>query len=246
MRRSLADFIACRHTLEHVGAVGAFLALVRRACGDDRRIRLGFEVPDLRRILDEGAFWDVYYEHASYFTAGSLARAFAHAGFDVLDVRREYGEQYLVLDAAPSFSATASLPPLADDLAETAASVRRFSREAQARIAAWRQRFATWQAASRRVALWGSGSKSVGFLTTIGDPGIVDCVVDINPARQGRHMPGCTMPIVEPAALKRFQPDVVIIMNSIYRDEIASAIGALGLAPNLCVADQGAAQMVAA
>ena len=32
------------------------------------------EVPDTMRILVEGAFWDVYYEHCSYFTLGSLGR----------------------------------------------------------------------------------------------------------------------------------------------------------------------------
>ena len=233
-----ADFIICRHTLEHIGAVGEFLRLMRRACGESRTVRLGFEVPDLRRILVEGAFWDVYYEHASYFTAGSLARAFEAAGFEVLDVRRVYGNQYLVLDAAPAAGTGAPLPPIADDLEETAGLVEGFRREATGRIAGWRTRFASWRAAGRRIALWGSGSKAVGFLTTIGDLSIADCVVDINPARHGRFMPGCPMPIVAPATLADLRPDIVIAMNPIYRDEIAADLASRGLTPQLHTADE--------
>ena len=228
-----ADFVICRHTLEHVGDVAGFLKLLRRACGARREIRLGFEVPDLGRILAEGAFWDVYYEHSSYFTAGALGRAFESAGFDVLDVRREYGDQYLVLEAAPAAEGQGRLPPAADDLAATAALVEGFRARARAAIAGWRAAFAAWAAEGRRVALWGSGSKAVGFLTTIGDPGIVAAVVDINPVRQGRFMPGCAMPIVAPADLPAHRPDIVLVMNPLYRDEIAAEIDAMRLAPEI-------------
>jgi SAM-dependent methyltransferase len=230
-----ADFIVCRHTLEHVGAVAEFLGLIRRACGTNERIRLGFEVPDLRRILQEGAFWDIYYEHASYFTAGSLARAFLFAGFDILDVRRAYGDQYLLLDAAPVAETRRGLPALADDLEETALLVEQFRRRAGQQIQDYRTDFEGWKRDARRVAIWGSGSKAVGFLTTIGDPGIVNCVVDINAARDGRYMPGCRMPIVSPRELCGFRPDVVIIMNPIYRQEIGRDLGAMGLSPEIRV-----------
>ncbi len=231
-----ADFLICRHTLEHVGDVETFLRLMRRACGVHPRIRLGFEVPDLRRILVEGAFWDFYYEHASYFTIGSLARAFVRAGFEVLDIRRVYGDQYLVLEAAPT-AGRADLPPQADDLAETAVLVDNFRSGGLARIDAWRARIAQWCAEGRRIALWGSGSKAVGFLTAVGDHGIVSCVVDINPRRQGRYMPGCAMPIVAPADLPAHRPDIVIVMNPLYRDEITAELDAMRLAPEICSAD---------
>lgn len=231
-----ADFLICRHTLEHVGDVEAFLRLMRRACGRQRRIRLAFEVPDLRRILVEGAFWDFYYEHASYFTLGSLARAFVRTGFEVLDIRRVYGDQYLVLEAAPT-AGRADLPPQADDLAETAALVDDFRSGVLARIDVWRARIAQLRAEGRRIALWGSGSKAVGFLTAVGDDGIVACVVDINPRRQGRYMPGCGMPIVAPADLPAHRPDIVIVMNRQYRDEIAADLAAMRLAPEICTVD---------
>ena len=244
-----ADFLVCRHTLEHVGDVAGFLRMLRRACGAGRGIRLGVEVPDLRRILAEGAFWDVYYEHASYFTAGALARAVRAAGFEVLDLRRVYGGQYLVIDARPAEDGAAQeaapplpaapLPALADDLEETAALVARFRDTGLARLAGWRDAFAEWERRGLRVALWGSGSKAVGFLTGIGVPGPVAAVADINPARHGAFMPGCPVPIAAPAELAEIAPDVVIAMNAIYRDEIAADLAGLGLAPVLLTADGG-------
>ena len=233
-----ADFILCRHTLEHIGDVTAFLGLVREACGDDQGIRLGFELPDFGRILHELAFWDIYYEHCSYFTAGSLARAFARNGFDVLDLRLVFGDQYLIIEAKPASGAGNGAIALADDLALTMHAVERFKREGLDRIDEWRRALVALEAAGMRIALWGSGSKAVGFLTTIGNMSPVHCVVDINPARANRYMPGCPMPIVAPADLPTFRPDIVIVMNANYRDEIAADLASMNLDPQLCTTDE--------
>ncbi len=232
------DFILCRHTLEHIGDVTAFLRLVRQACGDDQTIRLGFELPDFGRILHELAFWDIYYEHCSYFTAGSLARAFTKNGFDVLDVRLVFGDQYLIIEAKPTDGEGKADPVLADDLAPTARGVDRFKREGLDRIDEWRRAVMALEAAGMRIALWGSGSKAVGFLTTIGNMSPVHCVVDINPARAGRFMPGCPMPIIAPGELPSYRPDVVIVMNPVYRDEIAADIASMDLRPQLCTTEE--------
>ncbi len=44
---------------------------------------LVFETPDAKRVLKEAAFWDIYYEHCSYFSPGAHARVFRQEGFDV-------------------------------------------------------------------------------------------------------------------------------------------------------------------
>ena len=71
-----ADVIVCRHTLEHIAPVGEFMRMVRSAIGDRLDTVVLFELPDVKRVLDEVAFWDVYHEHCSYFSLGSLARLF--------------------------------------------------------------------------------------------------------------------------------------------------------------------------
>ena len=84
-----------------------------------------------------------------------------------------------------------------------------------------------------KVVLWGSGSKATSFLTTLAVGDAVQYVVDINPARQGTYVAGTGHEIVAPEFLADFQPDVVIIMNSIYRQEIGANLKNMGLSHNV-------------
>jgi hypothetical protein len=54
-------------------------------------------------------------------------------------------------------------------------------------------------------------------------------VVDINPNKWGMYVAGSGQKIVPPEFLTEFRPDTVIIVNPIYKDEIARAVHALGL-----------------
>ncbi len=107
------DAVVCRHTLEHIAPVADFMTLVRRLVGD-RDIPVLFELPDALRVLREGAFWDVYYEHCSYFTPGSLARLFRRTGFDVTDVRLDYDDQYILVEARPAATTPGDLGAAGD------------------------------------------------------------------------------------------------------------------------------------
>jgi SAM-dependent methyltransferase len=78
-----ADFVCCKMTLEHIPDVADFVGTVRHAVGDDRETVAFFQVPETYRILREVAFWDIYHEHCSYFSAGSLVRLFRSQGFEV-------------------------------------------------------------------------------------------------------------------------------------------------------------------
>lgn len=79
----------------------------------------------------------------------------------------------------------------------------------------------------------GSGSKGVAFLTTLRIEREITYTVDINPNKHGMFMAGTGQQIVSPAFLRDYQPDVVIIMNPIYCDEIQRDLTALGVAANV-------------
>jgi hypothetical protein len=81
--------------------------------------------------------------------------------------------------------------------------------------------------------LWGGGSKAVAFLTTIKLQAGLDYVVDINPYKHGTFLPGVGQEVVSPEFLQGYRPDVVIVMNSIYLDEIGRDLEGLGLVPEL-------------
>jgi len=228
-----ADALVCRHTLEHIHQVAAFLDHVRRAVGDRHDKVVLFELPDMRRVLDKVAFWDIYYEHCSYFTPGSLARLFRRAGFEVLALSRAYDDQYILLEARLADGLAQAPLPLEDDVTEIAASVKRFQASYAAAVAAWRQRLAGYRAGGRRIAAWGGGSKGVAFLTTLGDAAGIDVAVDINPHKDGMFLAGTGKQIVAPEYLIEHRPDVIVIMNEIYTREIAARLAAMGVTAEL-------------
>jgi len=61
-------------------------------------------------------------------------------------------------------------------------------------------------------------------------------VVDVNPRRQGHFMPVTGQPIVAPTALPAIDPQVIVITNELYRDEITRQARALGLRSEILVA----------
>lgn len=229
-----ADFVCCRHTLEHIGPVAELVRSVRAALGAGSAVPVFFEVPDVLRVLREGAFWDLYYEHCSYFSAGSLARLFRAEHFAVVELAVEFGGQYVLLTATPADGPTRPALPLEDDRAALAAAVADFARVGGAAVSRWRVALDGWRARGRRPVVWGSGSKGVAFLTTLGAGGDrVAYVVDINPYRQGHFMPGTGQEIVAPDFLVGYRPTDVLVMNPVYTEEIRQHLQRLGLAPAL-------------
>jgi SAM-dependent methyltransferase len=230
-----ADFVCCRHTLEHIAPVGDFVRGLRETIGD-RATTVFFELPETLRVLAEGAFWDVYYEHCSYFTPGSLARLFRRSGFDVVDLELGFGDQYILLVARPAAGPTTARLPLEHDEEELAALVERYATEGPASVARWRRRVEELSSGGRRLAVWGAGSKAVAFLTTLGiteASGRISALVDINPFKQGKFLPGTGHQVVGPERLAEVRPDHVIVMNPIYCDEIRRDLERMGLAPEL-------------
>ncbi|WP_395665755.1 class I SAM-dependent methyltransferase [Methylocella sp.] len=227
------DVVLCRHTLEHIGPTREFVQAIRAGCEGRPDAEVVFETPDVRRVLEEGAFWDMYYEHCSYFSAGTHARLFRALGFDVHALAVEYGGQYIVQYARPAAGPTAPRLPLEDDLE----AMRALARDYPARVAAvqdyWRNLVLSAVAGGRRVALWGGGSKAVSFLTTLGLADEISAVVDVNPYKQGRFMPGAGRRVGAPSELASNPPDVVIVMNPIYVPEITAALEAMGLRPSV-------------
>jgi len=230
-----ADFICCKMTLEHIPNVGEFIATIRRSIGDRPDTVVFFQIPNARYVLSDIAFWDIYYEHCSYFTRGSLARLFRRSGFEVKDLWTAYDDQYLMIEACPAAGAP-NMSPLNGEESPVGAlrMVDYFVEHYKARREEWRRELARMKAEGKRVVLWGGGSKGVSFLTTLGlTLDDVAYAVDINPIKTGTYMAGTGQEIVAPAFLKEYRPDVVIIMNPVYRAEVTADLTAMGLSPEI-------------
>jgi SAM-dependent methyltransferase len=227
------DLVCCRHTLEHIHDTQAFLQSIRTAYGSRTDVTIFFEVPQVRRILDGRAFWDIYYEHCSYFSPGSLASLFRRTGFELLDLRLDYGDQYLRAEARPAVVPSTTRLPLEETVDELHTSVARFREKVAGDLAHWRGVLDDLKARGRRTVVWGGGSKAVGFLVNFADLDLVDVVVDVNPHMEGNFVPGIGSRYVQPAFLTEYRPDAVIIMNGIYEREITGTLHAMGLAPEV-------------
>lgn len=220
--RLTGDLVLTRHTLEHIQPVREFVERLARSTARTPDAALFLEVPDTTRVLRETAFWDIYHEHCSYFTAASLTRLVAAGGFAVEEVGLGFGGQYLLLHARPG-----SEPGPADPADTVEDDVAGFADRVRGAIEHWEERLRTAAERGERVVLWGGGSKAVAFLTTIGTPGLVAEVVDINPHKQGRVLPVTAHPVVAPADAASRGADLVIMMNGIYEREIREQLEAL-------------------
>ncbi len=225
------DFVACRHTLEHIPEVGRFMNEIAQVIDGRSDVGVFFETPDVYRVLAEGAFWDIYFEHCSYFTLGSHARLFRRAGFDVTKLYLAYDDQYIIQYAEPA----AGRPVLAheDDLDAVRALAAAFPQKVAEIRAHWTDFVRSRHGAGKRVAIWGGGSKGVSFLTTNDLGAEVAQVIDINPFKQGKYLPGTGHLVSSPESLKDAPPDTVIVMNPIYLPEIGAQLADMGLNPEL-------------
>lgn len=229
--RRPADFVVCRHVLEHVPDPLDLLRTLRAAVSERPHGAAYVEVPDARWTLEHGGIWDLIYEHYTYFSPPSLRHLFAAAGFSITRLMPAFQEQFLGVEAVVSDVA----PPVHDDgeaswlVARAASFVARRAQE----IDRWHARLD----AAEHVVVWGAGSKGVTFVNTVPAAGsAVEALVDVNPRKQGMHVPGTGHPIVAPDALPAVRPTLVVVMNPVYVEEISQRLGSLGVDAAVVVA----------
>jgi SAM-dependent methyltransferase len=225
-----ADLITCRHVLEHIRQPREFVRNVRETVGDRMNTIVFFEVPNVMYTLKDLGIWDLIYEHCSYFSVPSLREVFRACGFTVKELHELYEGQFLGIDtvAAPG-AAPGRDPATPADVRVVDGFVQTFSHEYAAKVKHWKERLTEWNSAKKKVAVWGGGSKGVTFLNVLQPGETVGCMVDINPRKQGMFVSGTGQAVVGPEHLRTYKPDVVIIMNPVYREEISLQLAGLGV-----------------
>ena len=231
------DLICCRMTLEHIFDPAELIATVRRSIGHRRETVVFFQVPDVTRIMKNCAFEDIYYEHCSYFSPGSLTRLLRRFGFNVINLRTAYDDQYILLEAATANPSREIEHHLSENIDTLIDWVAGFESMYPSVLRYWEMQLERLKQHLKRVVIWGGGSKGVAFLNAIEVSAVIEYVVDIHPFRQQTFMAGTGQPIVAPAFLKEYQPDIVIVMNAIYGAEIRQELNQLGLNPSLVTLD---------
>ena len=220
------DFVCCRHVLEHLERPLDFVRSLRRTLTAGRATPVYVEVPNGEHQLANGVVWDMIYAHYSIFTAPSLRALFELAGFEVVDSGTAFGEQYLWIEARPvegvreagSHAGVEAIGTLVDS----------FSVGYRDLVGDWRRRIDGYESAGSRVVLWGAGAKGVSLINALDRDAGIGRVVDVNPRKQGSYVPGSGTPVVAPESLPDYEPDIVVLANPIYEDEVRSILAGLG------------------
>jgi SAM-dependent methyltransferase len=224
------DFVCCRQVLEHIPNPRYFLASIRGAIGNRSKTGLFFEVPNVLFTFRQMGIWDIIYEHCVYYTPTSLQRLFVSSGFEAVNTRESFGGQYLWLEARPI--TTREKSDIAGDPGELGAltkDVEFFSDNYRRKIEHWKTTLESIARSGQRAVLWGAGAKGATFLNAMRDHSEIEYVVDINPHKLGRFVPGTGQKVVLPEFLVQCRPQFVFITNPNYEHEILRRMTDLGL-----------------
>lgn len=229
-----ATLVMARHVVEHLADPVGFLTGVREASGPDAAMY--YEVPNAEFVFSDDGMWDLIYQHVGYFSMPSLDMALRASGHDVLEVAEAFHGQFLGIDAAPASSlATRKTPglPSPSEIEDFMSRVETFARRHQKRLQRWNEHMSNHGTAD--IALWGAGAKGVSFLNLLEDPGMIDHVIDVNPRKTGRFLPGTGHQVTEPSTIAGKNIEQVLIMNPAYMGEIKAELARLGVMAEVLV-----------
>lgn len=220
------QLVVLRHTLEHVADPVAFLRSVRaRVAGGP--FDLLVETPDADYPLRRRNVHDFYYEHCSLLSARALWCAMAAAGFSAIHVDRVFDGEYLLAFGTCGQGAPARTGAAPANLATTA-HVDAFVAASESFAARWRAKISEARARGG-VAVWGGAGKGVTFVGLV-DPAadLLEAVVDIHPAKEGKFVPGTGHRIVAPDGARALGVMTVVAANDRYVVEIADRCRSAG------------------
>lgn len=230
-----ADLTAANNVLAHVPDINDFVAGFAAILKPNGVA--SFEFPHLLRLMAESQFDTVYHEHFSYLSLLAVERIFASQGLRVFDVEElpTHGGSLRVwacLADAPRLDG----PGLAHvrRMEEDARLNQRASYEGfQPRVEQIRtdlNAFLHWaKGRGASVAAYGAAAKGNTLLNFCGVTAQdIAFVVDANPHKQGRLLPGSRIPILAPDALKQRKPDYVLVLPWNLMAEITTTVSYIG------------------
>jgi len=226
------DLVAANNVLAHVPDINDFAAGFTRLLKP--RGVATFEFPHLLRMVQQVQFDTAYHEHYSYLSLTAVQAVFTAAGLQVFDVEQlpTHGGSLRVhaqrADTAPHACSRRVAALLAEEQAAGVATAD-FYAGFQARAEHVKDDLLRFLIDARRrgwrVGAYGAAAKGNTLLNFAGvRPDLLPYVVDRNPAKAGRFMPGSRIPIVGEDHLKQHRPDCVLILPWNLRDEVVAQL----------------------
>jgi SAM-dependent methyltransferase len=223
-----ARLIVANNVMAHMPDVNDVVAGCRRLLEPGGAVVV--ETPYVRDLLDRLEFDTIYHEHVFYYSLTALHELMARHGLSVVDVERiePHGGSIRITAAAPGAGqpAPAVEALLAEEAAwgvRTPAPYRRFAERVDRAVIELRRFLLARKRAGRRLAAYGAAAKATTLLALLGiGDDVLDFVVDRNPRKQGRYLPGTRLPVRAPDYLLKAMPDDVLLLSWNLTDEILS------------------------
>ena len=219
-----ADVMIANNVAAHVDGINDFMEGFAILLKDDGMVRI--EVAYLRDLIEKCEFDTVYHEHLFYWSISAMQRLVARHGLQMNDAERlpiHGGSIRFTLSRQPG--RTARLDTLLAE--ETALGMGEFSYYTSfaARVAelrdSLREAVHEIRAAGRRLAAYGAAAKGATLLNYMEfSPGVIEYVVDRNPAKVGKYLPGVKLPIRAVETLMQDRPDYVLVLAWNFAREI--------------------------
>lgn len=214
-----ADLMAANNVLAHVPDIGAFAGgfkVMLKPSGVAT-----FEFPHLAQLLAQVQFDTIYHEHYSYLSLTFVRRLMADVGLEIFDVEElsTHGGSLRIFVCHPGAhnvtAAVARIQSLEDALSMAAPEgYATLAAKVEGIISDFRSFLATARAEGKKVAAYGAAAKGNTFLNVAGirsGDGIA-FVVDRNPSKQGKLLPGNHIPVLTPDTIALHKPDYLFIL----------------------------------
>ena len=215
-----ADLTIANNVLAHVPDINDFVAgfaVLLKPQGVAT-----FEFPHLLKLIAENQFDTIYHEHFSYLSLAVVNRIFAANGMSVFDVEEHptHGGSLRVF-AQRSDTGQQARSAQVDELLQREARAGMLGADYytgfQLKTEQVKNDFLAFLLEAKRqgktVAAYGAAAKGNTLINYAGvRPDLISFVVDRNPAKQGKAMPGSRIPIVDESRLKQEKTDYVVIL----------------------------------
>jgi SAM-dependent methyltransferase len=212
----LADVMIANNVVAHVDAINDFVAGFAKLLKPNGVAV--FEFAYAVDMIEKCEFDTIYHEHLFYHTLHGLTPLFARHGLHLNDVERLpiHGGS-LRLSVGRRAERSARLDELMNYERALGVDRARWYEHFSSRVVRLGNSLIELLRAEKkrgkRIACYGAaakGSTLVNYLDL--GPGFFEYVVDANPHKQGKFMPGQRIPIVHPDRLLETQPDLVLLL----------------------------------
>lgn len=227
-----SDLLIANNVLAHVPHINDFVAGF--PCLLNPQGVATFEFPHLYRLVTESQFDTIYHEHFSYLSLHAVKRIFESNGlkiFDVEELPTHGGSLRVFAERAdtgqyPVSDRVAALLQLERDAGMVNTS---FYTGFQHQITDIKQQFLKFlldaQLRQEKVVGYGAAAKGNTLLNYSGvRPDLLSYVIDRNPAKQGKYLPGSRIPVMSEEQLMIDKPKWIVILPWNLRDEIVQQL----------------------